>query len=97
MFQNSLFIERRTFGLLLLLLLQLGDGVDGADVDAVQDVEQDLGQPQQISEVVETKVDEVSRQVHYLCREESDKRLNDFYQEVVRSSIATNTINQRVN
>ena len=63
--------KKKTFSL-LLLLLQLGDGVDGADVDAVQDVQQDLGQTQQVSEVVEPKVDEVSRQVHHLCRTEGN-------------------------
>lgn len=42
------------------------DGEGCADVDTVQDGQQDLGQPEQVTEVIEAKVDEIPGQVHHL-------------------------------
>lgn len=47
-------------------------------MNAVQDCQQDFGQSQQITEVIETKIDQVSRQIHHLqkvkCTSENKRR-----------------------
>lgn len=63
-------------------LLDLVDGVNGADMNAVQNVQQDLSQTQQVTEVIKTEVDEVPCQVYNL----QSRRDRDTFKDPVQSS-----------
>lgn len=65
-----------SFTFALVAFLNLVYGKYGSDMDTVQNRQQDLSQPQQITEVVEAKIYEVASQIHNLKIAKKQKGLN---------------------